>query len=251
MLFYNTEISGTLDRRPRALGDYNYVYFLMMLFVTVFIACDSTAFRMTEFFGTPVPTSGLIIPVVFSLGDLIAEVYGYHISRKLIWNNLICQFVFGLIITFAINLPSPENNTMNAHYSETFKYIIRTNIVSCFSVTSGMFTNAFLMSKMKIWMNGKRFMARTILSSAISEFVLCFVAYSFLYFGLKSFSEIWHIILTVWYYKLFFAIVVAPLVSFLSKIVKSLENSDVYDFGVDYNPFLYNDAGMSHPEAEA
>jgi len=251
MLFYASEISGTLDRRPRSLGDYNYVYFFMMLFITIFIACDCTAFRMTGFFGTDVPTSGLIIPIVFSLGDLIAEVYGYHISRKLIWNNLICQFIFGLIITLAISLPSPENNEANIHYSEAFKFIIRTNIVSCLSVTSGMFTNAFLMSKMKIWMNGKRFMARTILSSAISEFVLCFVAYVFLYFGLKSFSDIWHIIITVWYYKLLFAILVAPFVSYLSRIVKSLENSDTYDFGVDYNPFLYNDAGMSHPVAEA
>lgn len=213
----------------------------MMLFITIFIVCESTAFRMTTLFGTTVPVSGLIIPVVFSLGDLIADVYGYHISRKLIWNALICQFIFGIVITIAVNLPSPANDNVNYHYSEAFNHIIRTNLTSCLSVSSGMFTNAFLMSKIKIWMNGKRFWMRTILSSSISEFVLCFVAYTTLYFGLKTPIEIWYIILSVWYYKLIFAICAAPVVSIIATKVKKIEKSDVFDLNVNYNPFLYNE----------
>lgn len=195
---------------------------------------------MVNFFGTNVPASGLIIPFVFSMGDLIAEVYGYRISRKLIWNNLICQFIFGIVITIAVTLPSPQGNLDNIHYSEAFKNIIRTNITSCMSVTLGMFTNAFLMSKFKIHMNGKNFWFRTILSSSISEFILCFVAYTILFFGLKEFHEIWSIIIAVWYYKLAFAICASPLVSIMSGILKRFENSDVYDYKVNYNPFLYN-----------
>ncbi len=228
------------DRHPRKMGDYNYVYFFMMLFVTIFIACDITAFRMTVFFGHTIPTSGLIIPLVFSLGDLVAEVYGYHISRKLIWNSLVCQFIFGILITIAIHFPSPSGNSENIHYNVVFQHIIRTNITSCLSVTSGMFTNAFLMSKLKIRMNGRGFWVRTILSSSVSEFVLCFVAYSVLYAGLKSVGEIWHIIITVWYYKLAFAMGAALIIPSLSRVVKRAEKSDVYDFNVNYNPFLYN-----------
>lgn len=212
----------------------------MMLFITVFIVCDITAFRMTNLFGTVVPVSGLIIPLVFSLGDLTADVYGYQISRKLIWNAIVCQFMFGILITFAINFPSPPGDLNNIHYNESFKHIIRTNITSCMSVTSGMFTNAFLMSKFKIWMNGKNFWIRTILSSSVSEFVLCFVAYSTLYLGLKTPLEIWKIVVSVWYYKLLFAVIAAPFVSILASKIKRMEKSDVYDINIDYNPFLYN-----------
>lgn len=219
---------------------YKYAQLFMMIFITIFIVCETTAFRMTTLFGTAVPTSGLIIPFVFSLGDLIADVYGYHISRKLIWNALICQFLFGIFITVAVNLPSPSGDEMNIHYSESFKYIIRTNIISCLSVTSGMFTNAFLMSKMKIWMNGKQFWIRTFLSSSISEFVLCFVAYTTLYFNLKSLNEIGMIILSVWYYKVIFALLAAPFVSVAALYVKKLENQECFDHRVNYNPFLYN-----------
>ncbi len=224
----------------KGLNEYKYVYFFMMLFVTIFLVCDTTSFRMTTLFGSVVPVSGLIIPVVFSLGDLVADVYGYDISRKLIWNTLICQLIFGVLLTIAINLPSPDGDLNNPHYNEAFKHIIRTNIISFLSVSSGMFTNAFLMSKIKIWMNGKRFWIRTILSSSISEFVLCFVAYETLYFGLKSPNEIWGIVISVWYYKLIFAVCVAPLVSLASFSLKKMEKNDAFDYGVNYNPFLYN-----------
>ena len=219
----------------------------MMLFMTIFIVCETTAFRMTTLFGSSVPTSGLIIPLVFSLGDLIADVYGYHISRKLIWNALVCQILFGIIMTAAVNLPSPSGDVANVHYSEAFKYIIRTNIISCLSITTGMFTNAFLMSRTKIWMNGKRFWIRTFLSSSISEFVLCFVAYTTLYFGLKSFNEMFVIIISVWCYKVIFAFIAAPFVSIAAQLVKKLEKRDTYDNNVNYNPFLYNTEFKSAP----
>ena len=225
----------TNDREP-----YKYVHFFMMLFMTVFIVCETTAFRMTTLFGVAVPASGLIIPFAFSLGDLIADIYGYHISRKLILNALICQLLFGVLMTIVIHFPSPADDITNVHYSEAFKHIIRTNIISCLSVTSGMFANAFLMSKLKIRMNGKRFWMRTFLSSSVSEFVLCFVAYTTLYFRLKPQREIWVIIFSVWYYKMIFAFFAAPVVAIAARFVKKIEDKECYDYGVNYNPFLYN-----------
>lgn len=229
-----------VDEKLKSTNNCRYLYFFMMLFITIFIVCDTMAFRMTTCFGKTVPTSGLIIPIMFALGDIIAEVYGYSISRILIWNNLICQFIFGLLITLVLYFPSPPGDKFNIHYALAFQHIIRTNITSCLSVTTGMFTNAFLMSKLKIWMNGKRFWIRTILSSAISEFALCFVAYTTLYVGLKGINEIWDIIIVVWYYKLLFSLCVAPFVIVLSNFIKKMEQSDVYDYHINYNPFIYH-----------
>jgi uncharacterized integral membrane protein (TIGR00697 family) len=221
--------------------NFKYAHFFMMLFMTIFIVCETTAFRMTTLFGVTVPASGLIIPVVFSLGDLIADVYGYHISRQLIWNALVCQLLFGLFMTVAVHFPIPSGDLTNIHYLAVFKYIIRTNMVSCLSVTSGMFVNAFLMSRLKIRMNGKRFWIRTFLSSSISEFVLCFLAYTTLYFGLKPLKEVWAIILSVWYYKMIFAFFAAPFVAIAARFLKKMEDKDCYDHDVNYNPFLYNE----------
>src|SRR5579883_362603 len=209
--------------------------FLTLLFITVFIICDITAFRMVAFFGSEIPLSGLIIPCVFALGDIIAEVYGYRITMKILFCGIICQFLFGIFITIALMLPSPAGNTINSHYDFAFQHIIRTNITSVFSVSSGMLANAFLISKLKVYMNGKRFWIRTLISSGFSEIILCIVAYLILFSGLRSFSEIIKIIYSVWIYKMVISIILNPFISLIGKNIKLIEHSDVYDTRIAYN----------------
>jgi hypothetical protein len=99
-----------------------------------------------------------------------------------------------------------------------------------------MLANAFLISKLKVFMQGKKFWFRTILSSGFSEIVLCTVAYFVLFTGFKTVSEIVVIIYCVWSYKVVFTIFAAPLVSLLGKWLKRVENSDVYDINISYSP---------------
>lgn len=215
---------------------YKYLTFLSMLFITIFIMCDTTAFRMVLFFGNEIPLSGLIIPVVFALGDIIAEAYGYRITMKVLFSGIICQFLYGMLMMFILTVPSSPNNIINVHYDSAFQHIFRTRITSCFSVTSGMFVNAFLISKLKIYMNGKRFWLRSLLSSGFSEIVLCTVAYFILYSGLKDISNIITIIYSVWSYKMVISFLINPLVAYIGQCVKNSEQSDVYDIGINYNP---------------
>jgi len=219
---------------------YKLDHLLLMLVVTVFIVCDTTAFRVTSFWGTVIPVSGLILPVVFALGDIVTEVYGYSISRKMIWNTIGCQLVFSLLISFALSFSSPEGNLSNLHYSEAFKNIIWTSITSCFSVTVGMFINSILMSYTKVKFYGRSTLLRTILSSSVSEFALCFVAYNLLYlWSSKSLIDIWGIVISVWVYKVIFAVIASPFVSLSCRLLKYFESIDVYDTSVTYNPFMY------------
>lgn len=223
------------NRKP--LKQYKYLTFLTMLFITVFIICDTTAFRMVDFFGVSIPLSGLIIPFLLAIADVIAEVYGYHITMKIIFSAIVCQLLYGILITIVLMAPSPLGNTHNAYYNYTFEHIIRTNITSCFSVTSCMFTNAFLISKLKIYMHGKRFWFRSILAGGFSELVLCIVAYIILFAGLKKVSEIITIIYSVWIYRIILTMPMAPLCTVTGAWLKKIERSDVYDIGITYNPF--------------
>lgn len=222
-------------RKP--LKQYRYLTFLSMLFITVFIICDTTVYRMVDIFGKELPLSGFIIPIVFMIGDIIAETYGYRITMKVVFNGILCQCLFGILITLFLLTPSPTGNTLNQEYASTFQNILRANFCSCFSVTSGMFVNAFLISRLKIYMNGKRFWIRTIISSGVSEIVLCTVAYLILFTGMRSFAEVIEIIYSVWIYKMIFSILASPVASIIGKILKNAENSDVYDIGISYNPF--------------
>lgn len=228
------------ELRKTPLKQYKYLTFITMLFITIFIVCDTTAFRMVNYFGTDVPLSGFIIVFLFALGDIIAETYGYGITMNIVKSGIACQILFGIIITIALLAPSPHGNTFNQHYNFAFEHLIRTNITSFFSVSSGMFVNAFLISKLKIYMNGKKFWFRTILSSGTSEIVLCTVAYFILFFGLKGMHDIVKVIFSIWSYKMVCSILMSPVTSIIGKKLKRIENSDVYDIGISYNPFGFN-----------
>lgn len=223
--------------REKPLQQYKCLTILIMLFITIFLMCDTTAFRMVMFFGREVPLSGLIIPIVFALGDIIAEAYGYRLTMKILFSAIICQFLYGVMMMLVLKTPSAANNLTNIHYDFAFQHIFRTSMTSCFSVTSGMFVNAFLISKLKIYMNGKNFWVRTLLSSGFSEIVLCTVAYFILYAGLKDVLHIVTIIYSIWSYKMAVSFLISPLVVYIGALVKKIDNSDVYDRNVNYNPF--------------
>ena len=227
------------------LKQYRYITFLSMLFISIFLICDTTAFRMVEFFGREVPLSGFIIPAIFALGDIIAETYGYRITMKVLFSGIICQLLYGIIMNLVLRAPSALQNTTNIHYDLAFQHILRTSLTSCASVSSGMFVNAFLISKLKIYMHGKRFWLRTLISSGFSEIVLCTVAYFCLFTGLKDITSIVSIIYIVWLYKMLVSILINPIVSYVGKKLKELENSDVYDIGVNYNPFVKSNDKVS------
>ena len=228
-------MKSSFKRKP--LKQYRYLTFLSMLFITVFIICDTTVYRMVDVFGKELPLSGFVIPIVFMIGDIIAETYGYRITMKVVLNGILCQCLFGILISLFLLAPSPVGNILNQEYASTFQNILRANFCSCFSVSSGMFVNAFLISKLKIYMNGKRFWIRTIISSGISEIVLCTVAYLILFTGMRTFAEVVEIIYSVWIYKMMFSILASPVASIIGKVLKAAENSDVYDIGISYNPF--------------
>src|SRR5258708_7362902 len=115
-----------LRRKP--LKQYRALTFLTILFITIFLICDITAFRMVLFFGNEIPLSGLIIPAVFALGDIIAEGYGYRITMNILKSAIICQMLFGIILTVVLMSPSPPGNILNEHYNFAFEHILRTSI---------------------------------------------------------------------------------------------------------------------------
>jgi|GEM_PF-722963 len=223
--------------RKNPLKQYKYLTALTMLFITVFIICDITAFRMVEVYGKELPLSGFIIPIIFAIGDITAETYGYRITMKMLFNGILCQCIFGILITFFLWIaPSPPHNIVNQAYDLAFQHILRVNLTSCFSVTCRMMANAFLISRLKIYMQGKRFWVRTIISCGFSELVLCTVAYFILFSGLRSLEDVIRIIYSVWIYKMIFSLGTTPLTSLIAKILKHSESSDVYDVGISYNP---------------
>lgn len=139
------------------------------LFVTLYLVSNLMAVKVTSFFGLFYFDAGTItFPFAYMLGDVLTEIWGYKISKKVILITLVCNVLLVVFTTIGIYLPAPEYQQETAvSYEHIFGYVPRIVLASLVGFLMGELSNAYFMVKIKGW-TGERFLwVRTIGSSMI------------------------------------------------------------------------------------
>ncbi|MGJ3495672.1 queuosine precursor transporter [Piscirickettsia salmonis] len=186
-----------------------------------------------------IASSALIYTLDYSICNILAEVYGYHHTRRVIWSNALCILVFTLGIQFVLSLPSPSFWSLHQPYDELFHSVWRQGTGGLVAVLVGYFLNSYLIQKLKMMWRGKYFWLRQIASCAVSELVLLTIGYITIFAFEKTFKEIFILIFTGWLWKITANSVQAPFVSLIAKFFKKVEGTDVYDYSTNFSPFRF------------
>lgn len=179
----------------------------------------------------------LAIPFWYFLGDIIAEVYGYKMSRRLIWSAIICQFIFAVLCTSLIKLNSPPTWLHQDAYNQVLGSLFRVSIGSFIAVFCGAFINIYALTKWKILLKGRYFWLRSIGATAVGEAIFTVVAFVIEFLGTIPTSQLIQLILASYGIKLFIAPIAATPSSMVATLLKKLEGVDIYDNNTDFNPF--------------
>lgn len=213
---------------------------LTLTSLVILLYCNCTVHKVIAIFGIEFPASSLLYPLSYVIGDIVAEVYGYNYSRKLLWNILFFQHIFSFAtggITFYPYHSSPETQTA---LEAIFGYKILTiTLYSSLSILVGAFLNAYLMSKMKIAMHGKRFWIRSLLSSGIGDFMAALTGYIIIFWNEKTILKICQISINAWAYEMIVVALLTFPATIVLRYIKSKEKIDVYDKNINYNPFIF------------
>lgn len=213
-----------------------------MLFITVDLAAVSTAYKMVSLNNLFKINSGatFIFPITYALGDIVAEVYGYNMARKLIWLSLFLQFIFAALVTIDIHLPSPEFWKEDNAYITVFGSIFRFVLAGTLANIISNFMNIYLVSKLKIPMEGKLFWLRSIISTLISGFLLVAIVIIAGFSGKEiNLLKTWIMFKSTYICEIFYAFVLVIPAAFAAKFLKHSENIDVYDYHTNFNPFVF------------
>jgi uncharacterized integral membrane protein (TIGR00697 family) len=180
------------------------------------------------------------MPLWFVIGDVIAEVYGYKVARQMIWMAIICQFIFAFSCAGMISFKTPSGWAYQESYDQVLGKLPRVAIASFLAIFVGAFINAYAISKWKILLRGKYFWLRSLGASAIGEFIFTIVAYSTEFIGVVPFSQLIHLMTISYVIKLVLnpVLVIPSLIAV--RILKRLEGVDIYDVGINFNPFQMN-----------
>lgn len=206
--------------------------YMMLKIVTVLLI-----YKIVTIGSITTTAATLIIPLWFLIGDIIAEVYGYNVSKQIIWAALFFQIIFAFICTYSIKLPSPSTWSYQTSYNQVLGNTLRVAFASCSAIMCGAFLNSFYLSKWKVLLNGRFFWLRSLGASIIGEAVFTFVAFSMEFFGVVSFKIAFELMAISFAAKL----IINPLLvipsSLLAAYIKKKEGFEVFDYDIEFNPF--------------
>ncbi|MEI6876379.1 MAG: queuosine precursor transporter, partial [Spirochaetota bacterium] len=190
----------------------------------------------------------LLFPLTYIFGDVLTEVFGFAVSRRVIWYGFAMNGLAALLFSAAVALPWSPDFTGQASFAAVLGAVPGIVIASLIGFWFGSFTNDFVLARMKIWMvtwdPGHRWLAlRTIASTLVGEFVdtSLFVLVASI-FGIFPFELLASLIITQWIIKVGIETVLTPVTLVVCRVMKARESQDVV--GVDsWNPFAFGGGG--------
>ncbi|TAK73058.1 MAG: VUT family protein [Gammaproteobacteria bacterium] len=234
------------------------VVLLGMLFVTFLVVSNLTAFKVTEIHFTErffinFPASLVFFPLTYFFDDILTEVYGFKMSRLIIWGGLVCSAIVMLCTSIVIYLPSSPIWDENTHHGATayalvFAGSFRVLIASIIAYFSGEFLNSIILAKLKVLTAGRYFYLRIICSTAIGVGIDSVIFCHLTFWHIMPHHLIWNMILTLYLFKLAYEFVMLPATYLLTAYLKKADQIDYYDTHTKFNPFSLSlcDDNRSH-----
>ena len=213
---------------------------MAVLFSVCLIASNLYASKIFSVWGITLPGAVIIFPISYILNDCLCEVYGYRKARLVIWIGFAMNLFVVLMSQLVVALPAASFWMGNESFELVFGATPKALVASMLGFLAGSTLNAWVMSKMKVASNGRRFSLRAVLSSIVGESAdsLIFIPIMFWSIGMKAMLMM---ILAQVVTKVAYEIVILPVTNVVVKWVKKREGIDTYDRAISYNPFKIMD----------
>ncbi|OGG48492.1 transporter [Candidatus Kaiserbacteria bacterium RIFCSPLOWO2_12_FULL_52_8] len=226
-----TEPRGDIVNRSK------YILYISILFVAVLMIANTVAVKIVQIGPFSIAGGILVFPVSYIFGDILTEVYGYKASRKIIWSGLAALVLMSLVYWLVQVMPAaPFWQNQNA-YDLILGAVPRIVLGSIIGYFAGEFSNSYVLSRMKIWTNGKHLWMRTIGSTVVGEGVDTVLFTFIAFYGVFPLAALLTVLVSGYLLKVAYEIVVTPITYLIVNWLKRAEGMDIYDRGIDYNPF--------------
>ena len=211
---------------------------VVAVFITSLIVANITAVKLIGFFGLVLPAAIVVFPISYILGDVLTEVYGYRVARRVIWLGFLCNLLAVAAIILGGLLPAAPFWDAQEAYDRILGYTPRLLAASFLAYLVGEFANAIVLAKMKVATNGRWLWSRTIGSTLVGQGLdsLVFIVLAFV--GTIPASALLAAVVTQWLVKSLYEALATPLTYVVVNRLKRSEGLDVYDRDTNFNPLL-------------
>jgi hypothetical protein len=232
--------------------NFKFLDIIMVTFVTVLVLSNIASSAKIIDWGISIgqiplnfDAGTLLFPISYILGDVITEVYGFKRSRRIIWIGFGTLIFSALVFWLVQALPGEEtwqNSVGQEAYNQVLGGMSSGGIIlaSLAGYFAGSFSNAILMSLMKILTKGKLLWTRTIGSTIVGEAVdtFTFILVATLV-GVFPWSLFCSLTITNYIFKVGFETLVTPFTYLIVNGLKRAEGIDIFEDPHNLNPFKF------------
>lgn len=219
---------------------HKYLGIFGMLWVTVLIVGVFTSFKTFNIGSLVFSVGAIAYPFVYIFADIFTEVYGYRVTRKIVWTGFVSMLLASSLAYVYSIIPNP-NFADNEAYNLVFRASPKVAISFIVAFFLGELTNSFIVAKMKIFTKGKYIHLRLILSTFFGQMVDNGIAFFavFYFAGWFNVSEIIPLVATTVVFCTVWEVLALPITRKVIKIIKHKEGLDTYDHGTNFSPFRF------------
>ncbi len=209
---------------------------IVALFVTCLITANIIAVKVISLGPFTLPAAIFVFPISYIFGDVLTEVYGYRVARRVIWLGFACNLIFVFFAWVGQVLPSAGFWGGQAAYESILGFAPRLLAASFCGYLVGEFANSFVLSRMKILTQGRWLWSRTIGSTIVGQALDTSIFITLAYIGTGA--NVLTMILNHWGAKVAIEAICTPATYAIVNWLKHREAVDTYDYQTRYNPFM-------------
>jgi uncharacterized integral membrane protein (TIGR00697 family) len=209
---------------------------VIAVFITCLITANIIAVKIVSLGPVVLPAAIFVFPVSYIFGDILTEVYGYRVARRVIWLGFSCNLVFVFFAWVGQVLPAAGFWEGQAAYESILGYTPRLLLASFAGYLAGEFVNSFVLSRMKVLTRGRWLWSRTIGSTVVGQAFDTSIFIVVAFIGTPSFAPV--MIWNHWWAKVAIEAMATPATYAIVRWLKQKEGVDAYDYQTSYNPFL-------------
>ncbi len=236
-------MSITASTLLTATKEYKFLTSFQAIFIGVLIVVNLIGAQKPAIFTLDLPSLGIhfvspafgacivFFPLTYLIGDLLAEVYGYEVSRRVIWTGFMALLVANVMVQVILVMPHPAEWTKQNLYEQLFANGWRITFASIIAYTFGELCNSFVLAQLKVITAGKYLWVRTIGSTVLGEAVDTLIFYPLAFVGtnLFTFDLLLQMALFNYTIKVVWEILATPLTYLAVGGLKKYEGIDHYD----------------------
>lgn len=210
---------------------------LVVIYCAILVLSNLTASKITNFYGLNFTAAILFFPFTYIIDDVITEVYGFQMSRKIIWIGLFCNIFVLSGATIIVNMPSSPHWNGQEAFESVFNTSNRILMASFCAYIVGEFVNSIILAKLKIYTEGKYFWFRAISSTIIGAIFDTSIFMLIAFVNVVPYSVIGEMIAVEYIIKIIIEVLVLPMTYSLSNYLKQTDQIDYYDIKTKFNIF--------------